>query len=298
MNRGSSKRACTVENTGWWSPESWRRVSQSRGPEKRSVRRPMWLAIAMSTWPWLLVLLVVNTLLAIPVGAEQSSVEAPVASPTAEELLAAGDQLVEEKNYDEALLRYKEAYELIVPQLRTLPFREPVAPRLMVRSELKDYMAAELAKEVPPPLMKRMDRSLKVLGLVPETLDVRETLLNLLTEEVGGFYNPRTKEMFLIREDPVKRTFLSRLLKGPEFNAEEQRVTLAHEMTHALADQHFDLVGLDRATGGNDDMAIAISSLVEGEATSGHDGGNVWYPVRSGIAGRTCSPNGLMPPFA
>jgi hypothetical protein len=223
--------------------------------------------LAVRRWAYPLALLFVGTLVGIPADAEQSTVEAPVASPTAEELLAAGDQLVEEKNYDEALLQYKDAYELIVPQLRLLPFREPVAPRLMLRSELKDYMAAELAKEVPPPLMKRMDRSLKVLGLIPETLDVRETLLNLLTEEVGGFYNPRTKEMFLIREDPVKRTFLSRLLKGPDFNAEEQRVTLAHEMTHALADQHFDLVGLDRATGGNDDMAMAVSSLVEGEAT-------------------------------
>jgi hypothetical protein len=214
---------------------------------------------------WRLVLPLAFCLIAASVPGVRADELAEPRSAT--RLLAAGDQLAKEKQYDEALLKYKEAYEVLVPQLRSLPFREPVTPRFMVRSELKEYMATELAREFPEPRMRLMDRSLKVLGLVPDTLDVRETLLNLYTEEVGGFYNPRTKEMFLIREDPVKRGFLTRWLMGPEFNTEEQRITLAHEMVHALADQHFDLQGLDDATRGNDDVSLAVSSLIEGEAT-------------------------------
>ena len=203
-----------------------------------------------------------------PIGVGMlSAEEAPPAVRSAAQLLEAGDALAKEKNYDGALLQYKEAYEVIVPKLRSLPFREPVTPRLMVRSELKNYMAEELTRDYPEPQMRLMDRSLKVLGFAPSTLDLKETLLNLLTEEVGGFYNPRTKEMFLIREDPVKRSLLARLLMGPEFDPREQRVTLAHEMAHALADQHFDLLELFELTKGNDDLALAVTSLIEGEAT-------------------------------
>ncbi|MBM4000709.1 MAG: hypothetical protein FJ297_14425 [Planctomycetes bacterium] len=188
-------------------------------------------------------------------------------APTAKELLDAGDRLAKEKNYDEALLRYKDAYEQLVPAVRKRSFKHPVRPRLMKRSEVRQYMIDEMQKEVTPAELALMDGSLKAFGLVPAELDVKEVMVNLLTEEVGGFYNPRTKEMFLIREDPRKRGVFSALLGRKEFNAEEQRTTLAHEMTHALADQHFDLVGLDKAVSHNDDMAAAVSGLIEGEAT-------------------------------
>jgi hypothetical protein len=200
-------------------------------------------------------------------AAEAPADAAAAEKPTAQALLAAGDRLAGDKKYEEALTQYKNAYELIVPKIRGLAFKNTVQPRFMTRSQLKDYMANEIEKEIPKDELLLMDRSLKVLGFVPPTLNVEETLLNLYTEQVGGFYNPRSKEMFLILEDPVKRTFLTRWLSGPEFDSAEQRTTLAHEMTHALADQHYDLNELDKVATGNDDMAMAISALVEGEAT-------------------------------
>lgn len=204
---------------------------------------------------------------AAPRDAAESQAEPATEKLSAPELLAAGDRLAKEKKYEQALTQYKNAYELLVPEIRGLPFKNPVQPRFMTRSQLKEYMAAEIEKEIPEHELKLLDRSLKVLGFVPYTLDVEEMLLNLYTEQVGGFYNPRTKEMFLILEDPVKRTFLTRWLRGPEFDSAEQRTTLSHEMTHALADQHYDLGSLDKVARGNDDMSMAISSLIEGEAT-------------------------------
>ncbi len=210
---------------------------------------------------------------AMPIRLLAQEDPAPATAPaekearTASELLALGDQLAADKKYDEALLRYKDAYEQLVPRVRKRPFKHPVTPRLMKRSEMREYMLKEMKTQISDEELKLMDRSLKAFALVPAEMNVQEVMVNLLTEEVGGFYNPRSKEMFLILEDPRKRSFLSKLFQRPEFDAEEQRTTLAHEMTHALADQHFDLVGLDDLVSGNDDMATAISGLVEGEAT-------------------------------
>jgi len=187
--------------------------------------------------------------------------------PEAKDLLDNGDKLAEEGKYDEALLTYKNAYEKVVPVIRKLEFKESVQPRFMNRNELRSYMTNEFQKEYTPEELKLTDRSLKVFGLVPNSIDVRELQINLLTEEVGGFYNPDTKEMYLIREEVKKGNFLTRLFSGPEFSPEEQRITLSHEMTHALSDQHFDLQSLDKIANGNDDMSLAISALIEGEAT-------------------------------
>jgi len=196
-----------------------------------------------------------------------ANVSAEDVPPEAQELLNSGDNLAKEGKFDEALLTYKNAYEKIVPGIRHLEFRETVQPRLMNRSELRTYMTSEYQKEYTPEELKLLDRSLKAFGMVPSSVDVKELMISLLTEEVGGFYNPRTKEMYLIREDVKKGNFLSRLIFGGSFDSAEQRVTLSHEMTHALSDQHFDLQSFDKVANGNDDMMMAISALIEGEAT-------------------------------
>ena len=57
---------------------------------------------------------------------------------------------------------------------------------------------------------------------------------------------------------------------GTDLTDVDVRVTLVHELTHALQDQHFDLTKLDDAveTSGED---FALTALVEGDATSVED---------------------------
>jgi hypothetical protein len=96
----------------------------------------------------------------------------------------------------------------------------------------------------------------------------------LYAEEVAGFYDPKRKQIFLIKESdkPQQRTqspnLIARLLGAKSgFDKDEQKSTLSHEMTHALADQHFDLVKLTEQAENDDDRALALQALVEGEAT-------------------------------
>jgi hypothetical protein len=206
----------------------------------------------------------------------QAAADGPAKQPAkpALKLLAEGDALADKKDYATAVVRYKEAYEHLVPELRGRKFLEAVKPRLMTREELKKHMAKLIDEDYTDDELRETDRTLKAFRLVPADLDLKATMTSLLTEEVGGFYNPKDKAMVLIREggdepkEKKKRGLFSRLFGEEEtFDKDGTKITLAHEMTHALQDQHFNLQALDKAVAHDEDMALALTSLVEGEAT-------------------------------
>jgi hypothetical protein len=78
--------------------------------------------------------------------------------------------------------------------------------------------------------------------------------------------------MHLIKEseETLKKplTLIERALgKTSGFNKDENKTVIAHELTHALADQNFDLYTLQKSIKHDDDRSLALSSLIEGEAT-------------------------------
>ncbi len=94
----------------------------------------------------------------------------------------------------------------------------------------------------------------------------------MYSEEIAAFYDPKTKTMHLIEEPEAKTkakpTLLERLFgKTDGFDKDENKTVIAHELTHALADQHYDLDKLQQDAKHDDDRALALSALIEGEAT-------------------------------
>ena len=96
-------------------------------------------------------------------------------------------------------------------------------------------------------------RVLAALGLIEPSYDLYNKIINALGEGLGGFYIPWRDELFLIGED---------------FSALE-KVAYAHEYDHALTDQHFHLeeIGVYPECLHDTDRCLAISALVEGDAT-------------------------------
>ncbi len=144
-----------------------------------------------------------------------------------------------------------------------------IAPNLMTRTELGEEMIHQMETEYTPEELKLMEASYKVMGLIPNDLNIRDTITKLLTEEVGGFYDPRTKKMVLVREDDKPEpSFFGKLFgASPAFDKEAQKVTLSHELTHALQDQLYGLLAMQKSIEKDDDMLLAFSALVEGDAT-------------------------------
>lgn len=198
------------------------------------------------------------------------SAQKRLSEQAAETLLQSGDRLADQGDYLEAVRNYTEAYLGIVAKLRQQEFSKDVTPSLMTREELAEEMKRQVKEEYTDAEWKLIQGTYRAFGLIPNTIDVKETMTKLLTEEVGGFYDPKTKAMVLVREADKKRQpgTLGRLLgQKPTFDKEEQKITLAHELTHALQDQLYGLLDKQRSIEHDDDMSMAFSALVEGDAT-------------------------------
>ena len=112
--------------------------------------------------------------------------------------------------------------------------------------------------------------SYALLGLVPDTLDLRAVLLSLYTEQVAGFYEPDSTALFVMDDQPASA------LQG----------LLIHELVHAVQDQTVDLHALTDPDLGND-RADGGPGRHRGPGHPGHAG----VPHRAD-AGRSGGPGG------
>ncbi|MBT3995491.1 MAG: hypothetical protein HOF01_06795 [Chloroflexi bacterium] len=125
----------------------------------------------------------------------------------------------------------------------------------------QDGMRARLAEELNDPetleQIAHESALFKLLGLIPQDADLGEIYDSLFGSQVLGLYDPEKEEFFVLGDDQ----------SGSESLDVEAQLTYAHEYVHRLQDAKFDLDAVkELATG--DDMGLAISALVEGDATS------------------------------
>jgi hypothetical protein len=119
------------------------------------------------------------------------------------------------------------------------------------KRQLRQFLTKRIKKTLKPEEIYADELSLKMLGLVPANFDLRKSTLDLLTEQAAAFYDYEKKKLFL--------------LEGSSLNSET--TTLAHELSHALADQHFNLEKFMQEVPANDDENLAHTAVVEGQAS-------------------------------
>jgi len=106
-----------------------------------------------------------------------------------------------------------------------LPIKHPVKRELAGREQVRKFVQTHMQEDKDAQRLQRSEASMKKFGLLPRDFDLGKFLLDLLEDQVAGYYDPKTKTVYLL--DWV----------APE----AQRPVLAHELTHALQDQNFDL---------------------------------------------------------
>ena len=97
--------------------------------------------------------------------------------------------------------------------------------KLADRDEVERYVTRRMKDDKDTQRFERSEVVLKKLGFIPRDFDLRPFLVKLMREQVAGFYDSKTKTVYLL--DWV----------DPEI----QKPVMAHELTHALQDQNFDL---------------------------------------------------------
>jgi hypothetical protein len=141
----------------------------------------------------------------------------------------------------------------------------------MDREQLRARIRIEIDKEYTPARLQADTLTYVAFGLFPPDLNMDSMLNDLYTEQVAGFYDPDTKDLVLIREESPSESpdLLDRLWSAIGVGSqpsEESKAILAHELAHALADQHFDLLSLHKNALPDDDASLALTGLIEGEA--------------------------------
>ena len=146
---------------------------------------------------------------------------------------------------------------------RGLPFLKPVEIEVVSRKQASALFEKDFNEEYPPEKMLALERAYIRMGLIDAGLDFKKMALNYYTKNVAGFYDPKRKKLYLVKEVVGHPSILS-ILTQHDAMAE---LTMAHELTHALEDQHFDFEAMEEKVRDNDDAALAIGALGEGTAT-------------------------------
>jgi hypothetical protein len=136
-----------------------------------------------------------------------------------------------------------------VETIRGMKFRTPVAVKVISGAEVREQFRSGLDAKDEAELRHTQEAYIQ-LGLVPPGTDLVKGYLELGESGLAGFYKHGTGTFYLL--DYVA--------------ADEAKGVMAHELTHALEDQHYDLAALHGKAGDNADHATAITAIIEGSA--------------------------------
>ncbi len=139
-----------------------------------------------------------------------------------------------------------------VSEVMQLEVKHPVRKEMTTREAVQAYLRRQLDRQQPGSKLSDLGEALTVLGLLPAHYDLADGVVRLLSEQVAGFYDPE-ENIFYVAE------WVPESLQLP---------TMAHEMAHALQDQHYDLKRLLVPTPGNQDGDMAFQAVVEGQGVA------------------------------
>lgn len=155
------------------------------------------------------------------------------AAQTSEQFLEAADQVLAEMS-----------------KILDLPIKHPLKKSLRSRDQIRSFLIKEEKSGKDKKKRYADEKSLEAFGLIPKGFPLDSFMIDLLTEQVAGMYDPKSKEFYIADWIPI----------------EDQREVMAHELTHALEDQSFHVERWIDAAQPNDDAETARQAVSEGSA--------------------------------
>ncbi len=135
-------------------------------------------------------------------------------------------------------------------KLLDLPIKEPLKKSLRSKQEIRDYLI-KAEKEDKDEVQRDADtKTLEAFGLIPKGFPLDSFMLDVLTDQIAGLYDPKAKEFYI----------------ADWIAPDEQRSVMAHELTHALEDQSYHIDPWIKAARPNDDAELAREAVSEGSA--------------------------------
>lgn len=190
----------------------------------------------------------ISGVLVLKNGSNQALANLPSATPAATDL--AGTQSPAD------ITRQMDEIQQQVIGIRGLQLNSTFNRELITPDQLKQNVINDFFKDYTPEDAARDSKILGAFGLLQPGFDLQKFYVDLYSEQVAGYYDNKTKSMYVI--------------SGEGFGGTE-RMTYAHEFTHTLQDQNFDIEnGLKVSTENcqkDTEYCAAVSALMEGDAT-------------------------------
>ncbi len=130
-----------------------------------------------------------------------------------------------------------------------LEFKTPPQLERRTREQVAGFVMQQLTSDRAKSQLSGQQRVYRLLGLIPDSLDLGELLQKLLEEQIIGYYDPATKVLYVVDGSPDALLHL----------------TISHELVHALQDQYVNIDSIQTAVGDADRQAAA-QAVLEGQA--------------------------------
>ena len=147
----------------------------------------------------------------------------------------------------------KQAVQQMMPAVERamgLRFRQhPVVVRRS-RTQVRDYVIHKFDDDLPPAELAGAQAAYRLFGLIPDSMDLRRSMIDLLTEQVAGYFDPDSNALFI----------------PADIDPSQARLVISHELVHALQHQYLNLDSLVELKRQNDRRSAA-QAILEGQAT-------------------------------
>jgi len=136
-------------------------------------------------------------------------------------------------------------------EISGMTLHHPVPCDFISKEKINEFLKKRVKEAAKPEEIRAEELTLEKFGLVPAGFDLAGSTVDLLTEQAAAFYDYDKKKLFITETT----------------SQDSQEPVLAHELSHALADQNYNLSKFIRQGRKSDDGSTARMAVMEGQAT-------------------------------
>lgn len=136
-------------------------------------------------------------------------------------------------------------------EISGMKLRHPVPCDFITKEQINRFLKKRVGETSSPEELRAEELTLKKFGLIPQDFDLAKNEVDLLTEQAAAFYDYNRKKLFITDST----------------STDSQSPVLAHELSHALADQNYNLGRFIKQGRKSDDGSTARLAVMEGQAT-------------------------------
>jgi hypothetical protein len=136
-------------------------------------------------------------------------------------------------------------------EISGMKLRHAVPCDFISKEQINAFLKKRIKETSSPEEVRAEELTLKKFGLIPQDFDLAKNEVDLLTEQAAAFYDYDKKKLFITDST----------------STDSQTPVLAHELSHALADQNYNLARFIKQGRKSDDGSTARLAVMEGQAT-------------------------------